>query len=308
MQKIAINKFVKDLNLEVINEWKGVDISITTSEVNRPGLLLAGYYEHFAYERVQIIGRVEWSYFNKLSGEERKSRARKLMEYDIPCLIISRGMKVFDEFLEEAKNFNRPIFRTNLSTTKFISKLINYLEDRLAPTTTLHGVLVEVNGIGVLILGQSGIGKSETALELVKRGHRLVADDAVKIKKIDENKLVGTAPEIIKYFLEIRGIGIMDIAKLYGMGAVRDSKVIDMVVQLESYSSDSSYDRLGLEENFMEILGVNISRISIPVRPGRNLAVIIEAAARNHRQKEMGYNAAEELNMRFLSLNYSDGE
>jgi HPr kinase/phosphorylase len=306
LQTLTIDKLVKDLDLEIVIEFKDKNIIISTSELNRPGLQLAGYFELFAHERVQLIGRVEWCYFSKLSKEDRRKRACKIMKYDIPCLIFTRGLEVFDEFIEAAKRYNRPIFRTNLPTTKFISKLINYLEDELAPTITLHGVLVDVNGIGVLIFGESGVGKSETALELVKRGHRLVSDDAVKIKKVDDMTLVGTAPEIIKHFLEIRGIGILDIAKLYGMGAVRDTKTIDLVVQLETADKFKHYDRLGLEEEYMEILGVNISKLTLPVRPGRNLAVILEAAARNHRQKRMGYNAAEELDRRVMQLNETD--
>ncbi|MCG8539511.1 MAG: HPr(Ser) kinase/phosphatase [Clostridia bacterium] len=304
MKKILISKLIKDLRLELVNNWKDHDIEIFTSEVNRAGLPLAGYFENYGFDRVQIIGKAEWSYFSKLCDKFRRVRARELMKRNIPCLIITRGMDVHEEFIEEAEKNNIPILRTELSTSRFASKIIFYLENELAPTITLHGVLVEVNGIGLLILGESGVGKSETALELVKRGHRLVADDAVQIKKVDDYTLVGTAPEIIKYFLEIRGIGILDVAKLYGMGAVRDNKIIDLVVQLDT-DNLSSYERLGLDEEFTEILGAKISRISIPVRPGRNLAVILEAAARNHRQKEMGYNAAQELNIRLLSQNES---
>lgn len=297
---------MRDLNLEVINKIDDRNISIPTSELNRPGLQLAGYFDIFAYERVQLIGRVEWNYFSKLSKEDRQERANMLMEHEIPCLIFTRGQEVFDEFINAAKKYNRAILRTNLTTAKFISKLINYLEDELAPTTTLHGVLVDVNGIGLLILGESGVGKSEAALELIKRGHRLVSDDAVTIKKIDEYTLVGTAPDLIKHFLEIRGIGILDIAKLYGMGSVRDKKIIDMIVQLDTGDSMKNYDRLGIEEKFTKILGVNVSKLIVPVRPGRNLAVIIEAAARNHRQKKMGYNAGEELEQRLIRHNEID--
>ncbi len=303
MKKLTIKKFVKDLELEIINQWKDNDILISTSELNRPGLQLAGYFEHFGYERVQIIGKVEATFFSKLCSEQKQERANRLMSYDIPCLVITRGMDVCEELMDAAKKYNRPIFRTSISTTKFVSKLINYLEDELAPTTTLHGVLVDVNGIGLLILGESGIGKSEAALELVKRGHRLVADDAVEIKMKDNNTIEGTAPELIRYYLEIRGIGILDIAKLYGMGAVRDKKVIDIVVQLEEWNTNTSYDRLGIEEQYSEILGIKVSKLVIPLRPGRNLAVILEAAARNHRQKYMGYNAAIELENRILNHN-----
>ncbi|WP_432402286.1 HPr(Ser) kinase/phosphatase [Wukongibacter sp. M2B1] len=300
MKKLPISRLIKDLRLELVSKWNVDDIEISTSEVNRVGLPLAGYFENYGFDRVQIIGKAEWSYFTELCDELKKTRAKELMKRNIPCLVVARGLEIPKEIKEEAQNNNIPILRTNQATSKFASKMIFYLEHELAPTTTLHGVLVEVNGIGILILGESGVGKSETALELVKRGHRLIADDAVQIKKVDQYTLVGTAPEIIKYFLEIRGIGILDVAKLYGMGAVRDKKNIDLVIQLDTGESNI-YERLGLDEEFIEILGTNISKITIPVRPGRNLAVILEAAARNHRQKEMGYNAAEELNIRLMN-------
>lgn len=302
LKRLPIRKLIKDLKLEVVNEWSDDSREILTSEVNRVGLPLAGYFDNYGFDRVQIIGKAEWSYFSKLCDKFRKVRARELMKRNIPCLIVTRGLDPHQELIEEAEKNNIPILKTNMPTSKFASKTISYLDLELAPTTTLHGVLIEVNGIGILIFGESGVGKSETALELVKRGHRLVADDAVQIKKTDDYSLVGTAPEIIKYFLEIRGIGILDVAKLYGMGAVRDKKVIDLVVQLDTDDSNT-YERLGLDEEYIEILGVNVSKITIPVRPGRNLAVILEAAARNHRQKEMGYNAAEELNIRLINQN-----
>ncbi|SHJ62881.1 HPr(Ser) kinase/phosphatase [Paramaledivibacter caminithermalis] len=304
LKKIAIKKLMKDLKLEVISNWKDDGREISTSEVNRVGLPLAGYFENYGFDRVQIIGKAEWSYFSGLCDKFKRARAKELMKRNIPCLVITRGLNVHAELLEEAEKNNIPIFGTNLPTSRFASRAISYLEHELAPTTTLHGVLIEVNGIGILIFGESGVGKSETALELVKRGHRLIADDAVEIKKVDEYTLIGTAPEIIKHFLEIRGIGILDVAKLYGMGAVRDKKTINLVVQLDTNESNV-YDRLGIDEEYIEILGVNVSKLTIPVRPGRNLAVIIEAAARNHRQKEMGYNAAEELNIRLIKQNSS---
>lgn len=302
LKTIPTKKLIKDLKLEIANNWKDHGSEITTSEVNRVGLPLAGYFENYGFDRVQLIGKAEWSYFTRLCEKFRRQRARELMKRSIPCLIVTRGLDVPVELMEEADKANIPILRTCTPTSKFASKTIFYLEHELAPTTTLHGVLLEVNGIGILILGDSGVGKSETALELVKRGHRLVADDAVQIKKVDEYTLLGTAPEIIKYFLEIRGIGILDVAKLYGMGAVREKKVIDLVVKLDTDESNT-YDRLGIDDEYIEILGVNVSKITLPVRPGRNFAVILEAAARNHRQKEMGYNAAEELNIRLINQN-----
>lgn len=304
MKKILLSRLIKDLRLDLVSKWHDNGIEIDTSEVTRVGLPLAGYFENYGFDRVQIIGKAEWSYFSELSDQLKKERAMELMKRKIPCLVVTRGLNVHKELIEEAQMNNIPILKTGISTSKFASKIIYYLEHELAPTTTLHGVLIEVNGIGILIFGESGVGKSETALELVKRGHRLVADDAVQIKKVDEYTLVGNAPEIIRYFLEIRGIGILDVAKLYGMGAVRDKKVIDLVVQLDT-DNTNTYERLGLDEEFIDILGVNVSKITIPVRPGRNLAVILEAAARNHRQKEMGYNAAEELNIRLINQSNS---
>lgn len=300
MAFVTIDRLIKDFDLEVIYKPQKEEIHIEVSEVNRPGLQLAGFYKYFAYERVQIIGRVEWTYFATLAPQARKRRADELCSHPIPCLIIARDLEVYDEFIDSAKKFHRPILRTKLSTTKFITQIINYLDDKLAPVITMHGVLVDVYGIGVLIIGESGIGKSETALELIKRGHRLVADDAVEIKKKDNNTLEASAPELIRHFMEIRGVGILDIMQLYGVGAVRDTKLIEMVIELENWRADKQYDRLGLDEDYMEILGVNVYKTTIPIKPGRNLAMIVEVAARNHRQKRMGFNAAEELNNRFL--------
>lgn len=299
IKKLPIKKLMRDLGLTLVNEWEDSTRYITTSEINKVGLPLAGYFQNYGFDRVQIVGKAEWSYYSTLDQEAKRERAEELMKRNIPCLIITRGLEPPVEIIEEATKQGIPVFTTRMITSKFVSKIIFYLENELSPTTTLHGVLVEVNGIGTLIFGKSGIGKSETALELVKRGHCLVADDAVTIRKVDDYTIVGSAPEIIKHFLEIRGIGILDVAKLYGMGAVRNDKKIDLVVQLDS-DDNEKYDRLGIDDEFTEILGVNVSKITIPVRPGRNLAVIIEAAARNHRHKEMGYNAAEELNIRLI--------
>ncbi|WP_427339821.1 HPr(Ser) kinase/phosphatase [Caloranaerobacter sp. DY30410] len=306
MKSIPIDNLIKDMNLEVIYKPENPDIEITKSDLNRPGLQLTGFYNHFAYERIQLIGNVEWSYLTSLDEKTRDERLKRLLEYPIPAIIITRNLEVFPEMIKWAKEFGRTVLRTKLTTTKFTSRLVNYLDDMLAPQITMHGVLVEVYGIGILITGKSGVGKSETALELIKRGHRLVADDAVEIRKVEENILRGKAPELIKHFLEIRGIGILDIKRLYGVGAIRNSKVIDLVVELEYWDDKKEYDRIGLDEEYTVILDTKVPKITIPVRPGRNLAMIVEVAARNHRQKSMGYNAAEELDKRILSLHEHD--
>lgn len=310
MSGVSIAQLIQDLELEVIYPSKRQEeVKITISDVNRPGLQLAGFYKYFAYERVQVIGRVEWTYFGSLSSQVRKQRAKELFSYPIPCLILTRELEVYEELMEAAVKFDIPLLRTKASTTKFISRLTNYLEDKLAPVITRHGVLVEVYGIGILMIGESGIGKSETALELIKRGHRLVADDAVEIKRVDNNTLVGSAPEIIRHFMEIRGIGILDVVQLFGVGAVRNTKMIDMVIELENWDDKKQYDRLGLDEEYINILGLDIPKNTIPIKPGRNLAMIVEVAARNHRQKRMGFNAAETLNNRILKqMNGENGK
>lgn len=299
MAYVSVKELMKDLNLEIIYSPEAIDAKIGSSDVNRPGLQLTGFYKYFAYERVQVIGKVEWTYFNGLSAEVRQKRAEELLSYPMPCLIITRDLEVHEEFIEAAKKFRRPIFRKKISTTKFISVITNYLEDKLAPVITRHGVLVDVYGIGIFMIGESGIGKSETALELIKRGHRLISDDAVEIKKKDDT-LEGTAPEIIRHFMEIRGIGILDIKHLYGVGAVRDEKMIELVIELENWKQGKEYNRLGLDNDHMEMLGIEIEKITIPIKPGRNLAMIIEVAARNYKQKIMGFNAAETLSDRLM--------
>jgi HPr kinase/phosphorylase len=300
VRSVSIGELCKDLNLEVIHKSNQGDIKITVNDVNRPGLQLTGFYKSFAYERVQIIGKVEWNYFETLTPQLRKQRAKELFSYPIPCVVIARDLEVYEELLEAAVKFDIPLLRTNMSTTKFVSVLISYLEDKLAPVITRHGVLVEVYGIGILMVGESGIGKSETALELIKRGHRLVADDAVEIKRVDNSTLVGSAPEVIRHFMEIRGVGILDVVQLFGVGAVRNTKAIDLVIELENWKDQKQYDRLGMDEEYINILGVDLPKNTIPIKPGRNLAMIVEVAARNHRQKRMGFNAAETLNNRLL--------
>jgi HPr kinase/phosphorylase len=296
MDYITLDKLVEDLKLEVIYKASNIEeVKINSNDVNRPGLQLAGYFDRFAYERLQIVGNVEWHYYNSLKEDIRYERLEKLFSYPFPAIVVSRKLPVFPEMIKFAKRYNRTILRTEHSTTKFINDLINHLDYVLAPETTVHGVLIEVYGMGILLMGKSGVGKSETALELIKRGHRLVADDAVEIKKVEEG-LRGEAPELIRHFMEIRGIGILDIERLYGVGAVKENEFIDLVIELEFWDESKEYDRVGLDEDCIEMLGIKVPKLVIPVRPGRNLAMIVEVAARNTRQKKLGYNAAVELN------------
>jgi HPr kinase/phosphorylase len=269
------------------------------ADINRPGLQLAGYFDYYSSHRLQVIGFVEWSYLDDLPEELQQERLEMMLKEDIPALIMCRDQEINPYILEYAKKYDRNIFRTKLATSRFITKTVNYLDRLLAPMLTLHGVLVDVDGVGILIQGESGVGKSETALELIKRGHRLVADDAVKIKLID-GKLVGNAPELIRYFLEVRGIGIINVKELYGVGAIRNSKTIHLIMKLELWDETKTYDRIGMDDHYTNILGKKVAELTLPVRPGRNLAMIIETAAKNQRHKTMGYNAATELNNRIL--------
>ena len=274
-------------------ELKGHRIMIR--DVNRPALQLSGYFEHFEQSRVQIIGTVEYTYLQQLDEKKKEAIYREFMAYDIPCVIFCRDLKPDEMFLKIAEESNLPVFGTKRSTSEFMAELIYCLSEQLAPCITIHGVLVDVYGEGLLIMGESGIGKSEAALELLKRGHRLIADDAVDIRKVNSNSLVGSAPELIRNYIELRGIGIVNVAKLFGMGSVRSRKSIDLVVNIVPWNNQDAYDRLGLEEQYMEILGVKIPMNTIPITPGRNLAVILEVAAINVRQRKLGYNAAQEF-------------
>jgi len=295
MEYVTLEKLIDDLNLEISYRADSMDkVKISANEINRPGLQLAGYFETFAYDRLQIIGKVEWDYCNSLEKKVRYERFQKLFSYDIPALIFARGLPVFDEAIQLAKEYDRTILTTDLSTTKLENNIINYLDYMLAPSTVVHGVLIEVYGLGVLIIGESGVGKSETALELIKRGHRFVADDVVEIKKID-GKLRGEAPELIRYFMEIRGIGILNVERLFGVGAIKSYEFIDLVIELEFWDKNKEYDRVGLDEDYYELLGEKVPKLLIPVKPGRNIAMIVEVAARNARQKKLGYNAAMDL-------------
>jgi HPr kinase/phosphorylase len=268
---------------------------IMTSDVNRPALQLTGYFEHFEESRVEIIGNVEYTYIQKLSDEEKRVRYAEFLKFDIPCVIFCRNLEPDEIFLETARKNEVAVLGTGRSTSEFTAELIYMLGEQLAPCITIHGVLVDVYGEGLLITGESGIGKSEAALELIRRGHRLVTDDVVEIRKLNEHTLMGTSPEVTRHFIELRGIGIIDVKTLYGVECVKEEQRIDLVIKLEDWKKDADYDRLGLEEEYTEYLGNKVVCHSLPIRPGRNLAVICETAAVNHRQKKMGYNAAQEL-------------
>ncbi len=297
--KVKLSKIISEFKLEEVF-LADKDVFIETTDVNRPGLQIAGFFDYFEPKRIQVMGMVENTYLSTLDSKERYKRIEEFFSKKIPAAVVTRGMEILPEMLELAEKYQINILRTSLSTSAFMSALIAFLNIELAPRITRHGVLVEVYGEGILILGESGIGKSEAAVELMKRGHRLVADDAVEIRRVSSKTLVGSSPEIIRHFIEMRGIGIIDVKKIFGMGAVKDTEKIDLVIQLENWQKGKQYDRLGLVDNHTEILGINIPSLTIPIRPGRNLAVIFEIAAMNNRQRRMGYNAAEELNNRLI--------
>ena len=291
-----MSKIVKNFELETVFSPDGnLEFPISTSEVNRPGLEISGYLEYFDCKRIQVFGKTEISYISTLPSEERLAKLDAFFSRKPPAIVLSRGLEPSEEMLISAKKYGVPLFRTQSSTSSFISSLISRLNVELAPRITQHGVLVEVYGEGILLLGESGVGKSETAIELIKRGHRLIADDAVEIRRVSDITLVGSAPENIRHFLELRGVGIINARRLFGMGAIKVTQKIDAVIQLEPWDANKTYDRIGLENTSVEILGLNLPSLTIPVRPGRNLAIIIEVAAMNNRQKKMGYNAAQEL-------------
>ncbi len=291
-----LKKMIDELKLETLYmPENGENILISNNDTNRPGLQLAGFYDYFDNKRVQVMGKMEHAYLEGMDSETRKKRFEDLLSYRFPALIITRNLDVFPEMMELAPNYEIPILRTDESTTVFISKLMAFLNLQLAPRITRHGVLIEIYGEGVLIMGESGVGKSETAVELIKRGHRLIADDAVEIRKASNITLVGSSPDNIRHFLEIRGIGIVNARQLFGIGSVKMSEKIDMVVEMELWNPEKTYDRMGVDTHYMTILGVKVPLLTIPVKPGRNLAVILEVAAMNNRQKKMGYNAAKDL-------------
>lgn len=300
MKVVSLRTFVNALNLEIVNRSSDFDkIMLAARDVNRPGLQLAGYMENFPFKRLQIIGNVERSYYLSLEPKTRYERFRGIFSYDIPALIFSYAQEITQDVIDLANYYDKTVLRSSLPTTKLITKLNSELENFLAEETTMHAGLLEVYGTGVLLRGKSSVGKSETALDLVIRGHRLVADDVVEITKLDD-KLVGRSPENIRHFLEIRGLGILNIQSLYGAGSVKESTFVDMIIQLEEWDENREYDRLGLDEDYSEILDVKVPLIIVPVKPGRNIAMIIEVATRNQRQKALGYNAAVELNRRLI--------
>ncbi len=299
---IPLKKLAAEFSLEEIYVPGNYEnILVTTPEVSRPGLAVAGFFEVFDEDRLQIIGYAEHRYLSGLPEEERTKRITDFVKAAPVGIIFTTGQEVFEELIEVAKEVGVPVLRTSEHTSPFMAALIASLNTHLGPRITRHGVLVEVYGEGLLLLGDSGVGKSETAIELVKRGHRLIADDAVDIKRVSAKTLVGSAPEIIRHYVELRGIGIVDVRRLFGMGAVKMTEKIDLVIHMENWVQGKMYDRLGLDEETTEILGLKIPSITIPVKPGRNLAIILEIAAMNNRQKKMGYNTAEEFNKKLMS-------
>ena len=293
---VKLQNVVEKMNLK--NLTPDVDMTkreVKVPDINRPALQLAGFFDHFESERVQIIGYVEYTYLETLSEEHKMKIYDTLLSYAIPCFIFSRNLQPEPAFLEKAVANDIPVFSTDQQTSSFSAEIIRWLKVELAPCISIHGVLVDVYGVGVLIMGESGIGKSEAALELIKRGHRLVTDDVVEIHKVSDDTLVGTAPDITRHFIELRGIGIVDVKTLFGVQSVKETQNIDLVITLEDWNKDKEYDRLGLTEEYTEFLGNKVVCHNIPIRPGRNLAIIVESASVNHRQKQMGYNAAQDL-------------
>ena len=296
MQSVKLSKVIEKMELTNLTPDIDVDgIEVTQTDINRPALQLTGFFEHFPSDRVQVIGFVEYTYLQEMEIEKKRSVFKQFLSSNIPCLIYCRNLTPDDELIAMAKEQGVPVLVTTKTTSAFMAEIIRWLNVELAPCISIHGVLVDVYGEGVLIMGESGIGKSEAALELIKRGHRLVSDDVVEIHKVSDETLVGTAPDITRHFIELRGIGIIDVKTLFGVESVKETQGIDMVIKLEDWNKDKEYDRLGLEEQYTEFLGNKVVCHSIPIRPGRNLAIIVESAAVNHRQKKMGYNAAQEL-------------
>ena len=299
--KIPLAKLVEEFHLEVIVKPENFDqIQIISPEVNRPGLALAGFYEVFEPERIQLMGKAEARYLQSLEPSTKRLMLQRFADAKPAAILYTTGLPVDDALVERATKLGVPVLRTAIKTSPIMASLISSLNNHLAPRITRHGGLVEVYGEGLLLLGDSGVGKSETAIELVKRGHRLIADDAVEIKRVSDKTLVGSAPEIIRHYVELRGIGIVDVRRLFGMGAVKMTERVDLVIQLENWVEGKMYDRLGMEEDTINILGIEVPSITVPVRPGRNLAIILEIAAMNNRQKRMGYNTAEEFNKKLM--------
>ena len=290
---VSLSSVAREQDLKILHAAKDFDsVRVRTADINRPALQLAGFYDYFDPKRLQLIGRVESTFLESLGSDQRREALERFMRFDICAIILCHGIDPSPELLETARKYDRTVMSTQEDTSTFMADLISMLRNAMAPRVTLHGVLVEIYGEGVLIMGDSGVGKSETALELIKRGHRLIADDAVEIRRISRETLIGTAPELIRYYMELRGIGVINARHIFGVGAVKPESNVDLVVNFELWDDDKAYDRLGLETEYTSILGVNVPCVTIPVRPGRNLAVILELAAMNNRQKKMGYNAA----------------
>ena len=299
---IPLSKVSEEFQFEKLYVSKDYEeVLVKCADVNRPGLQIAGFFDYFDKNRIQILGKVELTYLSQFPYEKRYNLLKPLFAQKVPAIIITRAMQAGPEIIELAKEFDVTLLRTEQSTSSLMSALIRYLNVQIAPRITRHGVLVEVYGEGILIMGESGVGKSETAIELLKRGHRLVADDAVEIKRVSDKTLVGSSPDIIRHFVELRGIGIIDVKEIFGIGAVKDTESIDLIIHLEPWKEDKHYDRLGMVDEYTNVMGINIPSLTIPVKLGRNLAVIIEVAAMNNRQKRMGYNAAVELNNRLMN-------
>ena len=298
---VSLAAVIKDMALTVVSMPKAPEeILVSVPRINRPGLQLAGFFDYYEAARIQLLGKTELNYLECMPTEERNERMERFLATRPVAIIVTSGLALEDDELELAARYEVPILSSEERTSELMAALIAFLNLNLAPRITRHGVLVEVYGEGILLLGDSGVGKSETAIELVKRGHRLIADDAVEIKRVSAKSLVGEAPEIIRHYVELRGIGVVDVRRLFGMGAVKNTEKIDLVINLEPWVQGKMYDRLGLDEERTEILGISLPSITIPVRPGRNLSIIIEVAAMNNRQKKMGYNTAEEFNKRIM--------
>lgn len=298
--EFTLNKLIRDLRFITVHLADDYEnVAISTNELNRPGLQLCGYYNKFTPDRIQIIGGAEWDYCYNLTSEERYKCLEPIMKSEIPVLIFSRGNPVFPEAIDLARKYNRTILSTEVKTSRIINQLINYMDVELAPTIRSHGILLDIYGVGVLLTGESGIGKSETALDLLVNGHKLISDDSVIIKRIDE-KLFGTSPAVTRHFMEIRGVGIIDVQRLFGVGYVMEEKEVELIIHLEAWDQNREYDRLGLENEFENILGLDVPKMSIPVRTGRNTSMIVEVATKNFKIKEMGYNPALALNERIV--------
>ena len=293
---VSLQQIIDQFGLTPVTEENLIsEIMITTADVNRPGLQLTGFLEFFGYNRIQVMGNAEMAYLRSLTKSERKKRLDSVFKTQFPCMVVARRLEIFPEMVEASRKYRIPILMTEDYTSAFISGLFRYLNVHLAPRVTTHGVLVEVYGEGILIQGESGVGKSETALEIVKRGHRLIADDLVEIRRVSDTTLLGNAPDIIRHFIEIRGIGLLDVKNLYGVGSVKMQENVNLVINLEIWDREKNYERIGIDEEYTDILGIKVPSHTIPVRPGRNLAIIVEVAAMNYRQREMGYNAARHL-------------